>query len=357
MTSLRDAERPFDAIEAEAHLQADRAVAKLARGAVGRPSLAPEIAALARLLERAQMTAAKGRRAIGPRPSAHGSEMLEMARRVKAMRGRLRAWSRVLEALHQIERRRTFPLLDRGGHLLDISATQRAIADRSFTQVHRAVNPQVQAASAGDLGCFPDIALSVTLFTEIAHLAYRILLARKARRPARFLDVGCGGGLKVVIAAQFFDRAEGIEFDPGYAETARRTFAALDARRCSVIEGDALAFAGYGDYDVIYLYRPMRNDALQAALEARIVAMARPGTVILAPFGTMDLQAEGCRPIQSAVFVAGISAAEAEGLRRETLRMGPHVASPERPLPRDLGWLSPLWLACEANGFCPANWP
>src|SRR4051812_34867677 len=42
------------------------------------------------------------------------------------------------------------------------------------------------------------------------------------RKDFSFLDVGCGIGLKVLLASKFFARADGVEFEAGYAETAAK---------------------------------------------------------------------------------------------------------------------------------------
>lgn len=90
-----------------------------------------------------------------------------------------------------------------------------------------------------------------------------------------FLDIGAGPGSKCILAAALYDlEAHGIEIDPAMVTAAQENGA-------QVIQADALTFAGYGDYDILYLNRPAPG-ALGAELEQRIMAAAKPGAVLVA---------------------------------------------------------------------------
>jgi hypothetical protein len=52
----------------------------------------------------------------------------------------------------------------------------------------------------------------------------------------------------------------------------------------SVVRGDALAFEQYGDYDVVYMYRPFRDRALMRRLLERVTAQLRPGAMVMDVF-------------------------------------------------------------------------
>lgn len=95
----------------------------------------------------------------------------------------------------------------------------------------------------------------------------------------RFLDVGCGIGTKLAVAYFLgWGDLTGIELRADYAATA--SFVCPEAE---VIVADAMEWDGFDAFDVVYMYRPFVDDADQAALEARIVAQARPGTTLVWP--------------------------------------------------------------------------
>lgn len=298
------------------------------------------------------------RRALGkdardaPRPF---KRVLTDGQYLKVMRARLRLWARVTEAARSCTDRLEWPLVPDPRPRLDLGAAQESVLVSVFTMAHRAVNPVPQAPDAAELGCFPDIPLNVGRFLANVHLAHRLLLARKHAGVTRFLDVGCGGGIKVTLAAELFDVADGLEYDPGYVETAERTFQAMRARRCSVFQADGLSFEGYGDYEVIYFFQPMSSSEGLYRLEERIVDSVPAGTILIAPYDGFVLRALSldCLRVAASVFIKGIGEDELEGLVAETRRMGPHIVNPEMGIPSETGWLRPLWLACEANGIRP----
>ncbi len=97
--------------------------------------------------------------------------------------------------------------------------------------------------------------------------------------PRRFLEVGCGIGSK--LAAAFFlgwGDLTGVELRPEYADLARKV-----CPEAEIICADAFDFDGYGDFDVIYQYRPFIEDMDQDRLETHILARAKPGTVMFWP--------------------------------------------------------------------------
>jgi SAM-dependent methyltransferase len=107
--------------------------------------------------------------------------------------------------------------------------------------------------------------------------AYILLLdeAFLAAPGNRFLDVGAGVGSKMLRARDTYGLdITGIEIVPEYAAEAGR--AGLDVRL-----GDALDFRDYGDYDLIWLYRPFRDPGLQADLERIIWDQMAPGAIVM----------------------------------------------------------------------------
>jgi len=108
----------------------------------------------------------------------------------------------------------------------------------------------------------------------------------KDRRKLRFIDVGCGLGIKQRLARMVyrFDTAHGIEINQHFVQIARRACSIFrtDANHpLHVFKKDILKFKHYGNYDIIYLYRPligsknhrklMRIIAEQMKAEARVV--------------------------------------------------------------------------------------
>ncbi|MCV2867547.1 protein-L-isoaspartate O-methyltransferase [Defluviimonas sp. WL0002] len=344
------------ALEADAEALALELAEKLMAPPVGRRAMTAGIDQLDRLMAMARAALSVKQRRLGQAPYARGSAEAAEAQYCKELRKRLRLWKAVQDTLRQIEKRRSFPLLPAERRILDPRAAIESITDVAFTRAHRAVNRTPQAQASATHGCFADIPTRVSLFLEIAQLAYRLLLAQRHPGPARFLDVGCGGGIKVALAAQMFPVADGIEYDPGYAESARRTLPILRAAQSRVFEGDALRFEDYGSYDVIYLYRPMQDDDLLRQLEERILEQARPGAILLAPYATIEAHGSRFQKIAGCVYAVGLTRAQAEDLKRQTRRIGPHIVTPGTPLPKQIGWLAPLWRSCEANGFSPVHW-
>lgn len=284
-------------------------------------------------------------------------------------RGRVQAeWVPVGRALHRLQlalvkwpmiqsmvrpqiARKRRPLFEDTTALPDIVRTREAVSDRLFAELHDLINTTEQDAGAEAHGCFADIPLAQSLFLKEAHAAMRILRALRPGETTRFLDVGCGAGLKVISAARYFDRAVGLEFDPGYAARARLLFGDLHHDRCRVIEGDALTFERYHDYDVIYFFRPLRDDAMLARMEQRVLDQARPMTLIIAPYRIFEDRLAGydCVHLAGHVFLTGATDAQARRLRRDAELIGPDV-----PLGPDAN-VPVLWdrlvAASRRNGF------
>lgn len=239
-------------------------------------------------------------------------------------------------------------------NVLNATVSQLSVSDQIFENLRNILSQNSQNDDARDHGCFADIALPQSVFIEHAHAAHRVLLAKRLRHPSRFLDVGCGGGLKVLSAANFFERADGLEFDPGYVATAQQIFKASETGRCHVIEADGLTFENYGDYDVIYFYRPMRDPALLRQLEEQIIQTAQPGTLIIAPYTMFDYRyAElGCGRIDGRLYITQTSQSDADALRRIAELTGVAVT---RKVQDAVSIWTPIVEASRAKGFTFEN--
>ncbi|WP_108263175.1 class I SAM-dependent methyltransferase [Mangrovicoccus ximenensis] len=270
---------------------------------------------------------------------------------VNQLRLELNKWPMVESMLRPQIKRRRQPLIEEHDRLPPTAASREAVSDVLFAQLHELLNSVNQDAGAHEHGCFPDIPLAQSLFLREVHAAKRCLAVLKPGERTRFLDVGCGAGLKVISAAPYFDRCAGLEYDPGYAALAAQLFRALPHDRCRAIQGDALAWERYGDHDVIYFFRPMRDDALLAQMERRIAAQVPPGTLLIAPYTIFGRRAAelGCAHVAGHVWLAGRSEAEAARLRREAELIGTDVLrTGEANIP--LVW-DPLVRASRLRGY------
>jgi protein-L-isoaspartate O-methyltransferase len=221
-----------------------------------------------------------------------------------------------------------------------------------YSALHRLANPTAQDPIAEDHGCFADIAFPILSFDLLMSASYRVSLALNPRRAPRFLDVGCGGGTKVFAATRIFSQADGLEFDPGYADAARRTLQIIGASSSEIFHTDAATFDSYSDYDVIYFYRPMQSDALMEAMEERIIEKARPGTILVAPYDAKPGARDGvnCAQIEGPIFVTGIEQADADQLRYDAEATGTEILSRSADRSFDVGYWAPILDAASFNG-------
>jgi hypothetical protein len=101
----------------------------------------------------------------------------------------------------------------------------------------------------------------------------------------------------------------------------------LSPERCSLIHGDALEFSHYGEYDVIYYYKPFVIDEQMAKMEERIFAQAKPGTLLLNPFGLFadDPASRGVHEVVRHIYVTGKSTGEVSEISKIAGHIGPMV--------------------------------
>lgn len=103
-----------------------------------------------------------------------------------------------------------------------------------------------------------------------------------------FVDVGCGIGSKLILAANILRcdgrQVFGIEIDRRYVEVARKLMLNdwnLRKDFPTIIQGDALK-QDYSEYDIIYFYCPLSDPRKQMKLEQLILTTSKVGTFIIA---------------------------------------------------------------------------
>lgn len=95
--------------------------------------------------------------------------------------------------------------------------------------------------------------------------------------PPRLLDVGCGIGNVLLIAEQFGFEVYGFEKD----EYPYRIAAKLIGEE-RIVQADIWTYEGYGDYEVIYYYRPFSDREQQLRFERLIEDSLKPGGILIA---------------------------------------------------------------------------
>jgi trans-aconitate methyltransferase len=114
----------------------------------------------------------------------------------------------------------------------------------------------------------------------------------------RFLDVGCGIGTKVLLAQQMNFEADGLDFVPEYCEAARELCGSLS----TIHDADAREFDKYGDYDLIYAYRPLVEEAETAWLTGWIAEQLKPGSLMFLAWWP-EVQTDSLHKMSEAIYV------------------------------------------------------
>ncbi|MCK0149299.1 class I SAM-dependent methyltransferase [Marivita sp. S6314] len=275
----------------------------------------------------------------------------EVTARTGLFQQEINRWREYRELVHQQIKPKRTKLYHPDEKLHGNTLSQTLASDDIFDKLHAMINPQPQSDAASDHACFPDIGLSNSVFHQHLHAAYRLLLAQRRQGPIRFLDVGCGAGLKVYTALRYFDEAQGFDFDAGYVEAGKRFLALDNEANAEIFEQDALTYDSYADFDVIYFYRPARDFDVLSEMEDRIVDLSKPGTVLIAPYERFSSRFEdlGCGQVDGHVYLSHTSQRQADVWRRKAELIGQYVLKdPESPL-RTI-W-SPIADVSRQNGY------
>lgn len=245
------------------------------------------------------------------------------------MRHTFRVWRPVLDCCSRALSGRRDPLYPDRPRFHPFSNRVGA-QDRIFAMLDRQLSGTQQSDMGREHGCYADITLPMSQFLDHVLAARRVSVALGMTSPTRFLDVGCGGGVKVVTARQVFAETDGLEFDPGYARVARRLIKRERIGDVKIISGDALEFQRFAEYDVIYFYKPMQDQEKLLELERRIAGQAPDGTILIAPYFEFLHRASelNCGRIDGNIFVKGLSEAGARRARIRAERTGPALPDP-----------------------------
>jgi len=295
-------------------------------------------------------TATRRTPASGDRAALHD---LHIA--AKDVRSRLRDWARYARIVERQITPAPAPLFQEvgepGTHLDIMGHVSRLF----FDALHAVANPaaRTQSDKAHEAMHYRDIPLPMVQFLDLIGAAYRVCLAQRGTHPLRFLDVGSGGGTKVLAATCCFDICHGLEFEDHTVATGTALLKMLGADQCTLMQGDAMRFDNYGNYDVIYFYRPLKLEALMIDMEARIFSQARRGTILLAPSGLMTPNPEqhGVRSVSGFVYVTGLNEAEVQLLQEEARHIGPCIPGHNPDHVSDCGFWEPLRDVCRRNGY------
>lgn len=269
---------------------------------------------------------------------------------VARLRFALNKWNRIQVLIGRQSPPQRRSLVGRPANAGEAHVTALRANDALVERLQRVLNPREQTEEAEANGCYDDVPLPQSAFASLMTASARLLKAQGKHDGIRFIDVGCGGGLKVVSALEFFGEATGLEVDPAYAKSARKLVKAVDDPRARIVEGDALEFGAFDQFDIVFLFRPIRDPERMRALEQKITRTVQPGTLLVAPYEDFLHQSAelGCAPVIDQVFLAGGSKRSAASLRRRAEWIGPNVTSSTPPLV-DL-W-HPIEMASHRLGF------
>ena len=88
------------------------------------------------------------------------------------------------------------------------------------------------------------------------------------REPHNFLDMGCGKGYVMTVAADYpFGDVGGVEYTPELCAICRNNLGILGLNQIQVFNCDAKEFDRYGDYDIFYFCNPFDETILSVVME------------------------------------------------------------------------------------------
>lgn len=264
---------------------------------------------------------------------------------------RLAYWNTTYHLLDRVIRAPKVPLPTLQPAPDSPNARQLLAYDGLLYRLHYQLGP-AQNKEALLKGHHDDIPMAFTRFMQLGQFARRLALAAGRTAPLSFLDVGCGIGLKVAGAAQFFEAAQGLDYDKTRLPIARRVAHHRDRPNDRAFHANGLTFDGYGNYDVIYAYQPMADEPRQIQMDRHIAATCRPGTVLIMPHVQFQYRHAdfGCHQVKGPVYLAGYTESQIKPVLRRLAYIGHVVPKPPAQRSRDESLASPLCDALRGAG-------
>lgn len=244
--------------------------------------------------------------------------------------GRLQIWSETPATLASALSGRAVPLTSEEPPEGSPVHGQLLAYQRCFDRLHGYFSPTPPQLYSPEIGRHGDVPYPFTGFFRLMQVVRRLVLAQ-GRPSAAFLDVGCGVGLKLLQAAEFFDVVHGFEFDPDRAAAAQQLVDRSRRMNDRGFRADALQFDGYGNYDVIYAYKPLSDPELLQQMERRILEQVKPGTMLILPYFEFEFRFEelGCTRIYDKVYLTGGAGQDVAPLLERAGQIGTVVARPD----------------------------
>jgi SAM-dependent methyltransferase len=141
--------------------------------------------------------------------------------------------------------------------------------------------------TCNDKDCeYPFVAMDTRqVFAQLEFAARHLNLEPDAApvHPLRLLDVGCGIGNVLLIAEQFGFDVYGIEKDEYSFPIAAKL---IGEER--IAQADIWTYEGYGEYEVIYYYRPFSGREQQLRFEKLIEDTMKTGAILIANHKNSD---------------------------------------------------------------------
>ncbi|MBC8208521.1 MAG: class I SAM-dependent methyltransferase [Desulfobulbaceae bacterium] len=127
---------------------------------------------------------------------------------------------------------------------------------------------------------YPFVAMDTRqVFDQIQFVSQYLLQQGQGRvgTPYSFVDIGCGIGNVLIFAEQFGFKVHGIEKDPNPCQVAVRLFG-----EDRILSEDVFSYQDYGNFDVIYYFRPLADKEQQMRFERMVEQEMKPGGVLIA---------------------------------------------------------------------------
>ncbi|SFR36166.1 hypothetical protein [Litoreibacter janthinus] len=286
-------------------------------------------------------------------PRHRDSKRSEIEQRISynAAHMRLRLWPRIEDLVNKQVTPVRQELMPQPSDYME--GAHNRYVNHLYSALHTLALPSAEAMMNLLSDAHPDIALPATHFEALMHAAYRICLAQGRDRPPRFLDVGCGGGTKIWAALPFFPESHGIENNPTQVRVGAAAMARLNVPENCIMEADARRFDDYANYDVIYFYRPLKDPDGLKEMEDQIMAQARPGTILIAPYLGFSAEQNDmrCSKIAPSVYIAGVAPYQVEALRARAEMIGTEAPGHDSASDAALGYWRSIVEASRRNGY------